>query len=1174
MLTQARLAELARSLDVSVAASARKAEQIEQIVGFSRLRFREILDHLTREELRRACNAHELPDDGRSRRVLEARLLEAHGTTESVRPKAIFADNERQRTTPKPRSIVLARRRQWMCESVVPPTRDGEATLVRLVCLDDDNAGRTLELFWELELGARVIQPEVQGLGEVTRIDEPRFFGAYLHALKWNTVTATDARLFQSPFRAGIKLLQHQLTPLKKALQLPRANLFIADDVGLGKTIEAGLVLQELVMRQRVDFTLIVCPASVALQWRDEMQKRFGLRFEIYNRDFVARRRQERGFAVSPWATHNRFIITYSTLRRAEYDGPLRAHMESLRSVTGENADGTSHRSPTARKSLLILDEAHTAAPATASKYAVDSKVTKSIRALAPRFENRLFLSATPHNGHSNSFSSLLEILDPQRFTRGVPITSTRELEPVMVRRLKSDLRAIPGLGKFPERKVVPVAVGSLEAPEVVLAAKLAEYAALVKPEKGRAKLVFIHLQKRLLSSVEAFARTLRKHAEAVAAGKVKTLAPTREAAPTLFDRQTEDDSERGLDDEILDAALDEEVAETSRKINLPAGRAHDLLSEMQSIAERQRAIPDAKAMALFEWIREHQCAGADLRLTGEKRSKAQRTWTNTRVIIFTEYADTLRWLHSLLAQAIEGTDDADERIMRLQGGMSDEQRAEVQRAFNGAPTDNPVRILLATDSAREGVNLQAQCADLFHFDIPWNPARMEQRNGRIDRTMQQSEEVRCHYFVYADRKEDAVLETLVRKVDLIQRELGSLGTVVLERFARALETGIDVNTTGRAIEKAVALAEKAEVSRLELETQRDANRLQEEITDIGKILAESKRALEFDPALLRGAIDAGLELSNAGGGMLSAELSRESGASTLYRLPSLPDSWTHTLDNLRPTRRREETDHEWRKRPLLPIVFEPPERIDDEIVHMHLEHPFVERILSRFRAQGFGAHDLSRVTVLLSKEDAVPRVIAFGRLTLFGRSAARLHDTIVAVAAPWFDDLREGHLRAFSEKEDHEAVARFEGLLAAHPTLRGVPSSVAAKLRASAAGDFATLWPSVKDEADSRAADAIRKLSQRATDETSSLKRILESQRSAIEKELGRRVQTELAFEELEKDQQRQFTDDRKHMQSRLKEIDAEILSEPAQLKSLYEVVLPRLEPVGLVYLWPETRA
>src|SRR5690606_22453116 len=344
---------------------------------------------------------------------------------------------------PRIGDVVYARHRQWLVEAVEPAPEllterapRNPATLVSLVCLDDDNQGEPLQLLWELELGARVVLPEEHGLGTPRHLDEPRRFGAYLHALKWNCVTATDPRLFQAPFRAGIKLMNHQLTPLRKALELPRANLFIADDVGLGKTIEAGLVLQELLLRQRVEFVLIVCPASVALQWRGEMQRRFGLSFELMNRAFVARCRQERGFQVNPWSTHQRFVVSYPTLRRPEYRDPL------LQQI-GDRA----------RKSLLILDEAHTAAPASASKYAVDSNITKVVRDVAPRFENRLFLSATPHNGYSNSFSALLEILDPQRFTRGVPVSDPKRLEPVMVRRLKDDLTQI-GEGHFPARRV------------------------------------------------------------------------------------------------------------------------------------------------------------------------------------------------------------------------------------------------------------------------------------------------------------------------------------------------------------------------------------------------------------------------------------------------------------------------------------------------------------------------------------------------------------------------------------------------------------------------------------------------------------------------------------------------------------------------------------------------
>lgn len=132
--------------------------------------------------------------------------------------------------------------------------------------------------------------------------------------------------------------------------------------------------------------------------------------------------------------------------------------------------------------------------------------------------------------------------------------------------------------------------------------------------------------------------------------------------------------------------------------------------------------------------------------------------WKPRRVIIFTEYGDTFRYLREQLTAAFEGTERGDERILSLTGGLGDEGRAAIQRAFNGNLDEHPVRVLLATDAAREGINLQGHCSDLFHYDVPWNPSRLEQRNGRIDRALQPEKKVRCGYFLYTQRAEDAVL--------------------------------------------------------------------------------------------------------------------------------------------------------------------------------------------------------------------------------------------------------------------------------------------------------------------------------------------------------------------------------------------------------------------------------
>jgi hypothetical protein len=1047
---------------------------------------------------------------------------------------------------------VVVRQRQYLVDEVLPPPREGDEPLTRLVCLDDDAQGRQISVLWKHELGAKVVRPAEHGLGTPERLDQPRHFAAYLHALKWSSVTATDARLFQSPFRAGIHLLTHQLVPLRKALDLPRVNLFIADDVGLGKTIEAGLVMQELVLRQRADFILVVCPASVTLQWRDEMEKRFGLRFEIYTRDFVARRRQQRGFAVNPWGTHHRFIVSYQTLRRSEYYEPLRQHLE--------------HRGRL--KTLLVLDEAHTAAPATASKYAVETETTRTIRRLAHDFEHRLFLSATPHNGHSNSFSALLEILDPQRFTRGTRVRQG-QLRPVMVRRLKKDLKELGTEQQFPERRVIqvqlsreggqwlaqwkreesPAVVGAAAGcPEIDLWHSLARYTELARPARGRGRLVFVNLQKRLLSSIEAFHRTLSVHARALGVGGGRPPA----AAPADLGSE-----EHGPTDE----ALEEESAlemERSTRLLEPDTEALALLSEMLALADRTRANPDAKLLALLWWIRQHQSS-----------LRPRAPWTDRRVIVFTEYGDTLRYLKEQLFAVVEGTESGDQRVRTFQGGMGDRSREEIQAAFNGDPDQHPVRILLATDAAREGINLQGHCADLFHYDVPWNPARLEQRNGRIDRTLQPAPEVRCHYFTYREREADAVLETLAEKVPVIQQELGSLASVLADEVEETMAGGIGRGTleTLRGLEG----RHRDGAAWQELEATRKLEELRRERDEVSKIRGDSARVMDFRAELLRDAVNVGLELGGAG--RLGAAVVRDGEKEVeAWQMPQMPASWERTLDSLRPPRAKDEAPWDWRQRPLLPVVFEPPERINSPVCQLHLSHPVVQRLMQRFLAQGFSASDLSRVTVVRSKRDSVARVIAFGRLSLFGAGAARLHDEVLSVAAQWLEGGGKGHLKPFAEDADRKAIEQLENTLAEAPELDAVPAPVRKRLLASAAGDFQKLWGAIAKEGEQREEKAREMLRKRGQEEAAALRRILEEQRATIEEELGRQLEFNLEVAS-ERDQHDQWRRDRNHLKQRLAEIDGEMATQPEELKRYYEVRLTRIVPVGMVYLWPHSR-
>lgn len=307
---------------------------------------------------------------------------------------------------------------------------------VALTSIEDDALGEELQVIWELELGARV--HEAFALPEPVGFDPPRRLDAFLNAVRWGAASSADVRALQAPFRSGIDIEEYQLDPAARAILMPRVNLLIADDVGLGKTIEAGLVAQELLIRHRARRILIVCPAALQIQWRDQMRDKFGLDFRIVDSTLMQALRRRRGIDVNPWTHFPRLITSVDFLKR---DRPLRLFREVL-PPKGELAYPR-------RFDLLIVDEAHNAAPPGHGRYAIDSQRTAAIRLLAPHFEHKLFLTATPHNGYAESFSALLELLDNQRFARGVP-PAPEVLAGVMVRRMKSELRDWNGALKFP----------------------------------------------------------------------------------------------------------------------------------------------------------------------------------------------------------------------------------------------------------------------------------------------------------------------------------------------------------------------------------------------------------------------------------------------------------------------------------------------------------------------------------------------------------------------------------------------------------------------------------------------------------------------------------------------------------------------------------------------------
>ncbi|HEX4996920.1 MAG TPA: DISARM system SNF2-like helicase DrmD [Terriglobia bacterium] len=1088
---------------------------------------------------------------------------------------------------PQVGDLVHVRSRRWLVEEVLTPDPPGGTSIVRLACADDDAQGQTLEVFWNYELDRRILKEEGWRDLAARGFDPPRQFAAFLHTLRWNCVTATDPNLFQSPFRAGITIDAYQMEPLRKALRLPRVNLFIADDTGLGKTIEAGLIARELLLRKKVKSIVVAAPASVLEQWKGELEDRFGLSFQILDRAYLTKMRRERGFGVNPWRTHSRFLVSHNLLIDETYTNPL---FEWL----GNRLAG----------SLLIVDEAHHAAPSSGGRYGIETKFTRAMREICGRFEHRLFLSATPHNGHSNSFSTLLELLDPYRFTRGVKVRGKKVLEDVMVRRLKEDIRQVQG-GGFPFRRVEREAIEGLplDAPELELSRLLDEYrttrerrhAASSSKARAAAGLLLVGLQQRLLSSTEAFARSLKVHRQTVERQWAKSAqtddpSPDAKAEATLFTTAPDPDDERNTwTGEQLEAEENAEIEAISAAAESGASRdpaaeqlwreEQRLLDRMQEIAENSRHLPDAKVRWLIDWIRRNMCPGLPEYSAAAKGKPQWSSWNSRRVLIFTENREgTKRYLKNILEEVIEGTDHADQRIAVIDGLTSSTNRKEIQKRFNTDPAKDPLRILLATDAAREGLNFQAHCADLFHFDLPWNPGRIEQRNGRIDRKLQPEPEVRCHYFVLPQRSEDRVLEVLVRKTETIKKELGSLSKVIDDDIERRLRSGIrhsEADALARELEAMDLDAERKRVSAEELEDARERQEdLKAQIENCRTLLERSRAWVGFQPEPFREALSCSLELLGAP----PLKEDRDEAGHAVWTFPPLDrisktdGSWAATMDTLRVPRKTDQKLPDWRREaPIRPVVFKDAEVLSEDTVHLHLEQRVAQRLLARFRSQGFVCFDLSRAC-LAQSGDSIPRVILLGRLSLYGRNAERLHEIIVPLAARWVEpSQRRGPLRAYAREAELRTLDLLEESLGA--TVREPDPVIRQKLLAAAPADVEDLLPQLKPRAEEMAQLAIQRLQERGALEERELRRILEDQRKRVLEELGKH---EAGFKQLtlnfDEDEKRQLELNMRSWRTRLEQFEHDLQQEPDRIRQFYEVRARRVEPVGLVYLWPDT--
>ena len=1028
-------------------------------------------------------------------------------------------------TLPEPGQVVEVRGSTWAVANVqaqgLPRSPADESTaglshVIDLQSLDEDRLGEQLSVVWELEVGHTISPP--QGLPDVIyaeAFDDPTTLAGFVDAMRWGAVTSADPNRYQAPFWSGVNVEAYQLEPLRRALGAPRTNLLLADDVGLGKTIEAGLVIQELFLRHRARTAVIVCPPSLALKWQDEMREKFGLDFTIVNSDLMAQVRRTHGLHANPFQLFPRVIVSMAWLPQVRAQRLLRdVYAQATNPKTGKRF----------AFDILVVDEAHHVAPSSPSAaggrgYAVDTQRTVAVRQLADKCEHRLFLSATPHNGHPESFTALMEMIDPRRFSRGALLDS-KALKDVTVRRLKTELS---GKG-FKKRTVsaLDFTPSDGEQESFALLDDIVTKSAKQNGTKPTGDIVTMLLKKRFLSSPFAFGMTLSHYLSSKAARGL---------------------SEDDYDDVFGEGQADEEEGlwEQDEAERLRESKGSDPLV----------AADPGQLESLMEWGLSYE-SRADSRLDrliGFLDAVCRpdgKTWSNERVVIFTEYAHTVDWLTRVLRQR----GYVEERLSVIQGSTKPEDREYIRSQFTADPAKEPVRVLLATDAAGEGIDLQTHCHRLVNFDIPFNPSRLEQRIGRIDRYGQSEEPQVFHFVPVAGASTYAAdmdfMSRIARKIAQVQYDLGSANQVVGEEiqrhFARRTPTkakakGVDTNEVINA-----ALAGGME--------------LNSRLTQLEQGYDASRTEMHLDPANLRRVVDTALRINHQSLLVPNHEFAQDTDAE-VFELPTLTSGWHDTVRGL---------DTRLNPGVQRPITFDADAaKGRDDLVYVHLGHPIVQKAQRLLRRSLWSVDSpLNRVTAVVVDDMEESFVAAVTRMVLVGRGGIRLHEEVFLAG------VRVKGRRAMAEEKAEAALDKAldrEGLALAQPQVRdqlcdlwNVPN---APLRVR-------LEESMRARADRRHDLVLEQLAKRQDADTQRAHEIFAAFRTNLRDSLAAlKAAEDEAQGQLfaDPDQQRQWRRDVEAMTRRLEELDDEEAREIGAITDRYADVKPHTTAAAVVF-------